>query len=243
MIFKGKNIKIVDESGWMLDEKEDSEAYERLANMLEKLPEKDLDSMFKKLCGKKSATGETAGEGSEAPGSEEAGAMPEEQDILMDTDQTQSPDESSEPDDGLYGGKIVKNKAGEVVMWFKGKDPEPGENGLSFGIFGFWPERAEESELAEFQEFFEELKRHWRDKGLPVFDVDEIDAQVSDFVSRAKNWKALIGGDRTIGGWGETKVCVPDIATGKKYTIRVRVEKKGREMMCQYLNPSLVSSE
>ena len=48
MIFKGKSIKIVGRNGRLLDEEEDSEVYERLATMLEKLPEEDLDEFFVK---------------------------------------------------------------------------------------------------------------------------------------------------------------------------------------------------
>ena len=117
------------------------------------------------------------------------------------------------------GGITIRNKAGEPIMWFKGKDPEPGEDGFSFGLFGLWPERAEASELPHLQESLEKVKKDWLALGLPVFDIDEIQTKI----------KELVGSVRGHFVRGECQVWVTDIVTGKEYTISVYIRNRGLE--------------
>lgn len=50
---------------------------------------------------------------------------------------------TSEPDLKMVGGVTVKNRKGQVVLWFKGKDSE----GSSFGLVRYRPDLADDAKM------------------------------------------------------------------------------------------------
>lgn len=74
------------------------------------------------------------------------------------------------------GGVQVKNARGEVVMWFKAKDPE---GSRSFGLALFRPELADGEEMRKsLESAFRELLGWARLVGFPVYDMREFEGEV-----------------------------------------------------------------
>jgi hypothetical protein len=80
------------------------------------------------------------------------------------------------------GGVLVRNRQGKVVLWFKGKDIEPGE-GQSFGLCMFHPELADDLKMKmDVGRVFRLMVVWGRKTGFPIFDSDDLDRQVKKFL-------------------------------------------------------------
>lgn len=74
------------------------------------------------------------------------------------------------------GGVHLRNRKGETLLWFKGKDPE-GQR--AFGLCSFHPDRAESAERRrELEDAFREIVRMARVLGMPLFDMTEFEVQL-----------------------------------------------------------------
>jgi hypothetical protein len=74
------------------------------------------------------------------------------------------------------GGVHLRDKRGQTLLWFKGKDPE-GQR--SFGLCSFHPERAEnEKQRGELEDVFREIVSMARVLGMPLFDMTEFEAEL-----------------------------------------------------------------
>ncbi len=114
--------------------------------------------------------------------------------------------EPNDMDFRLNGGVSIENKNGETVLWFKGKDPKPGEDGYSFVLFGFWPEKADPEMRKELIAKLPGLMEISRNLGLPVFNVDELNTMI-------------VGQNKLFPGRTEFNVWVTDIITGEKHEL------------------------
>jgi hypothetical protein len=81
------------------------------------------------------------------------------------------------------GGVLVRNRQGKVVLWFKGKDVEPGE-GQSFGLCVFHPELADDPRMKrDIGHVFRLMVAWGRNTGFPIFDSEDLDRQIKKFLN------------------------------------------------------------
>ncbi len=109
------------------------------------------------------------------------------------------------------GGVQVRNKRGQIVLWFKGKDPE---DGSSYGLFMYRPELADPEMREALPTAFEACKAIARMMGLPLYNIDEVDREV------AKMLKEL-GPDHKPARSEDVTIPVKDLVSGKPHKLTI----------------------
>ena len=106
---------------------------------------------------------------------------------------------------------MVRNRAGRVVIWLKGKDSG---DAPSFALCLFKPELADSPEMRrQLEAAFKEIKAMARELGLPLFDAAELEAQMRLYLG--KNPQAPVG--------QEFPVFLTDLATGRRGRLTMKV--------------------
>ena len=123
------------------------------------------------------------------------------------------------------GGVVVQNKKGQVVGWFKGKDPE---GGRSFALCLFRPELADSPAMrVGLEQTFQAIREVAARNGLPLFDMEDFEAQLKrTFDELGVGAKEYVKSQRV----EDMTFNLTDLATGKKVavTFGVRPVKKRR---------------
>ena len=109
------------------------------------------------------------------------------------------------------GGVVVRNKKGQVVGWFKGKDPE---GGRSFALCLFRPELADSPAMrVGLEQTFQAIREVAARNGLPLFDMEDFEAQLKrTFDELGVGAKEYVKSRRT----EDLTFKLTDLATGKK---------------------------
>lgn len=75
---------------------------------------------------------------------------------------------------------MIRNKRGEVVFWFKGKDQD---GGVSFGLCVFRPELADDLRIEKnLRHAFRQMLAWARSQRFPIFDAEDLDVEVKKFL-------------------------------------------------------------
>lgn len=112
------------------------------------------------------------------------------------------------------GGVVVRNKKGEIVGWFKGKDPE---GGRSFALCLFRPELADTPAMRTgLEQTFQAIKEAAAQNGLPLFDMSGFEEQLrKTFDELGVGAKEFVKSRRT----EDLTFKLTDLATGKKVDV------------------------
>jgi hypothetical protein len=109
------------------------------------------------------------------------------------------------------GGVQVRNKRGQVILWFKGKDPE---SGSSYGLCMYRPKLADPEMRKMLPTAFETCKAIARMIGLPLYNIDEVDREV------AKMLKEL-GPNHKLARSEDVTVPVTDLVSGRPHKLTI----------------------
>jgi hypothetical protein len=112
------------------------------------------------------------------------------------------------------GGVIVRNKKGEIVGWFKGKDPEGGQ---SFALCLFRPELADTPAMrVGLERAFQAIREAAAKNGLPLFDMADFEEQLRrTFEELGVGAKEYVKSRRT----EDLTFKLTDLATGRKVDV------------------------
>lgn len=112
------------------------------------------------------------------------------------------------------GGVAVRNKKGQIVGWFKGKDPEGGQ---SFALCLFRPELADTPAMrVGLEQTFGAIREAAARSGLPLFDMADFESEVRrTFDELGVGAKEYVKSLRT----EDLTFKLRDLATGKKVDV------------------------
>jgi hypothetical protein len=117
----------------------------------------------------------------------------------------------------VCGGIQVRNKKGEVVMWFKGKDPK---GTSSFALCMYRPELADPETHEKLEQAFELAKSIARGMNLPLFDIREI-ARELNRMEKELGQPNAIGSEK-----GEdVTLSLTEVNTGRRCRLTIGVTK------------------
>ena len=121
------------------------------------------------------------------------------------------------------GGIQVKNSKGELIFWFKGKDPGGGMQ--SFALCLLRPKLADTPEKEDkVRQVFGAMCEWARHEGLPIFDARDLERQLRKFMAETAT--------PSVGASARTEditVQVREMTTGRrlKLTLGVRAAERG----------------
>jgi hypothetical protein len=112
------------------------------------------------------------------------------------------------------GGVVVRNKKGQIVGWFKGKDPE---GGASFALCLFRPELSDTPAMrVGLEETFRAIKEAAAKNGLPLFDMEDFERQLKKtFDELGVGAKEYVKSRRS----EDLTFKLTDLATGKRVDV------------------------
>jgi hypothetical protein len=117
------------------------------------------------------------------------------------------------------GGLQVKNSRGELVFWFKGKDPE-GMRG--FALCYLAPEKADTTEKRDVvRQTFGVMCEWARKEGMPIFDAADLECQMHTFLREVG---APTGAERT----EDITLRVLEMTTGRRVKLTLSVKSAGK---------------
>ena len=112
------------------------------------------------------------------------------------------------------GGVVVRNKKGQIVGWFKGKDPEGGQ---SFALCLFRPDLADTPAMRlGLEQTFQAIKETAAQNELPLFDMSDFEDQLRrTFEELGVGAKEYVKSGRV----EDMTFKLTDLATGKKVDV------------------------
>lgn len=124
-------------------------------------------------------------------------------------------DEENQADSGLsfepVGGVQVRNKRGQVVLWFKGKNPEAAS---SYALCLYRPELADPDMKASLPVAFEAAKAIASRLGLPLYNIDEVDREVAKMLRE-------FGPNHRVTHSEDITIPVTDLVSGKPHKLTI----------------------
>jgi hypothetical protein len=109
------------------------------------------------------------------------------------------------------GGVLICNKKGQIVLWFKGKDPD---DAPSFALCLYWSDLVDDMRMRrQLGAAFSEIKEVAKELGLPLFNAAELEAQM----------QLLLGKDSRSAIGQEFQVFLTDLVTGRRGRLTIKV--------------------